>query len=336
MRKVFFWMADYSGCGWYRMTLPALALRDKGWDVRADVMMADEDLDSNVFIGQRVCQDGPTALVRGMKTSDMPLIYEVDDDLLDLHETNLAHKFYSQDNIQANVKANIIAADHVTVTNAHLAENLSKYNRSISILPNYIDASLLSVKPFRKETKKLMVGWAGSATHMIDADMASEALRSLSVPLKTIGWDLGGYLGMKSIHKPWRAQVTTYYKDLNFDIGICPLADTSFNRSKSPIKALEYAAMGIPVVASNVGPYADFVTEDFGILVNNDTKSWTDAIQTLIHDETLRHEMSRNAKKVASKHTIQAHIHKWEATYMEVINARRRRIPANLTRQAVS
>jgi glycosyltransferase involved in cell wall biosynthesis len=40
-----------------------------------------------------------------------------------------------------------------------------------------------------------------------------------------------------------------------FDIGVAPLNDIPFNHAKSWIKAIEYAAAGIPVVMSDVGEY---------------------------------------------------------------------------------
>jgi glycosyltransferase involved in cell wall biosynthesis len=60
---------------------------------------------------------------------------------------------------------------------------------------------------------------------------------------------------------PWNIDVPTYLRtiDFDFDIGLSPLRDTQFARSKSPLKALEYGALGIPVVAANVEPYASFV-----------------------------------------------------------------------------
>jgi hypothetical protein len=38
-------------------------------------------------------------------------------------------------------------------------------------------------------------------------------------------------------------------------IGIAPIADNTFNDSKSELKWLEYTALGVPTVASDVGPY---------------------------------------------------------------------------------
>jgi len=45
----------------------------------------------------------------------------------------------------------------------------------------------------------------------------------------------------------------------NFDVGIAPIVNSSFNRGKSNLKILETGAHGIPAVASKVAPYARFI-----------------------------------------------------------------------------
>ncbi len=41
-----------------------------------------------------------------------------------------------------------------------------------------------------------------------------------------------------------------------FELGLAPLADTAFNAGKSDLKLLDYAALGLASLASDVGPYA--------------------------------------------------------------------------------
>ena len=44
--------------------------------------------------------------------------------------------------------------------------------------------------------------------------------------------------------------------DPPWHIGLAPLLDTPFNRCKSPLKAMDYAALGIAVLASDMPVYA--------------------------------------------------------------------------------
>jgi rhamnosyltransferase len=45
------------------------------------------------------------------------------------------------------------------------------------------------------------------------------------------------------------------------DINIAPLVDNPQRRSKSAIKYLEAAAVGVPTVAARLEPYCDTITE---------------------------------------------------------------------------
>ena len=50
----------------------------------------------------------------------------------------------------------------------------------------------------------------------------------------------------------------------SWDIGIAPLADSAFNRSKSAIKTLDYAALGLAVLASDVPAYRGSIADRAG------------------------------------------------------------------------
>jgi hypothetical protein len=66
---------------------------------------------------------------------------------------------------------------------------------------------------------------------------------------------------------------------------------TVFASSKSYIKALEYAALGIPVIASDAEPYRDFVVHGVtGFLVRRDHE-WLSYLRELASDDGLRQSM---------------------------------------------
>jgi len=50
-----------------------------------------------------------------------------------------------------------------------------------------------------------------------------------------------------------------YANIAQFDIGIAPLSDTPFSRARSAIKVLEYAALGIPAVATPLPEYVGWL-----------------------------------------------------------------------------
>ena len=66
-----------------------------------------------------------------------------------------------------------------------------------------------------------------------------------------------------------------------FDLGVAPLADTAFNRCKSDIKALDYAALGIlPLVSDGPAYRAD--PELARRMVFAGADGWADALRAVL------------------------------------------------------
>ena len=64
---------------------------------------------------------------------------------------------------------------------------------------------------------------------------------------------------------------------MGLDVGLAPLVGSKFNESKSVLKWEEYAALGVPCIASNVPPYSDTLKSGVdGILVDDD--GWYEAL----------------------------------------------------------
>jgi hypothetical protein len=85
---------------------------------------------------------------------------------------------------------------------------------------------------------------------------------------------------------------------LTMDIGIVPLSGVPFNRAKSDIKGLEYAASGIPFIAQNLDSYIELQhTLGIGRLAKNPSK-W------IRHIEELRNPVIRAEEGAAIREAV--------------------------------
>jgi len=81
------------------------------------------------------------------------------------------------------------------------------------------------------------------------------------------------------------------------DIGVMPLENDQWAHGKCGLKALQFMAMGIPVLVSPVGVNTAIVKDgENGYLCLNQ-KDWLNNLEKLIQNENLRKELGKNGRK---------------------------------------
>lgn len=103
-----------------------------------------------------------------------------------------------------------------------------------------------------------------------------------------------------------------------FDIGLVPLAVHPFNEGKSHLKGMEYAACGIPCVASPTESYRWWVEPGVNGLLARKPRQWLSALDALL-DERVRHRMGAAAYAKAREHTVAEHVGEWADFYSAVV-----------------
>ncbi len=83
--------------------------------------------------------------------------------------------------------------------------------------------------------------------------------------------------------------------DLGWQIGICPLADTKFNKTKSDNKWVEYSAVGAAVIASEGSVYDECCSGGCGLLART-ADEWESSFALLIEDSDFRQSLVRRAQ----------------------------------------
>jgi glycosyltransferase involved in cell wall biosynthesis len=246
------------------------------------------------------------------------LVFEADDNLLEPDPSGLPHLL--SDGLRDSITECLRLADLVTCSTEPLAEVFRAHNDRVTVIPNHIHEDTLRIeRPYRD---RVTVGWAGGATHLQDLVLVQQPIRDLydwrsNVPfdLHLVGMDYRPLFGGRGRYTTWQPDIWDYYRAVDFDIALCPLADTPFNRCRTPIKALEMAALGIPVLASDVDPYRGFVVDGVTGYLCRTPDDWADRLRELIHDPEAREELGAKARQLAADHTIQQGWRRWAEVY---------------------
>lgn len=314
--KLYGWSAsDTDGCYEYRIRQPLTALRNLGHATDFGTKYARGPLgtfghDCDVFIGQRVAKDDASEFWQSLaRRPDRPrMVYELDDDLFSVPPGNPAHEYFKLPRVRQNIAANIRCADRVTVSTSPLADVVRQVDpgADVRVIPNSVPSWLTRwARPDRWDQTPewpLTIGWAGSATHAMDWAIAAAQVsrfvrRRDDVELHMVG---ANYLPDLARHTPWSEKYADYIKSIDFDIGLAPLRDTRFNASKSDLRVLELSALGIPCVASAVGPYVDTPAR----LVRHD-HDWGSHLWRLTESSALRQDFAALAREWARARTIE-------------------------------
>jgi glycosyltransferase involved in cell wall biosynthesis len=323
---------QWEGGGYYRIRQPLDELARHGHETWCEAAKSDvKPGDANIIVGQLIGGQATTPVSDVYATvlvhawwrdlyRHAALVYELDDDPFELEPTNPAYEVYANSIAHDSIRHCLEIANLVTVSTEPLGERMSKYNKNIAIVKNCIDESLLEMQ--RPQRDRLTIGWAGGASHIMDLRSISYGLKQTmrhhkDVDVHFVGADMRPFVkAPREIrHTPWVEDTMEYYKLIDFDIGLAPLVPTVFAETKSHIKALEYAALGIPVIASDAAPYRDFVIDGVtGFLVRRD-HDWAHRLRDLINDDAMRLEMGVKARELASHWTIQKGYRQWEVAY---------------------
>lgn len=307
----------WGGAGWARVGQYVDGLIQAGHSVAVGhlwlrgesltVQTADEIVHyPDVLLMQRLMHRGLDKSIRIGRANGQIVINDIDDWYWGLDPRNAAFKAsHPKFNLKENTtfyKQVINASDYVTVSTPYLADRVKSFvGGPLVLLPNYVDVARFTKRTHR-DTVITEVGWAGSTDHR-SGDL--EILRGVIAPLvrnKEVTLVHGGHLPTspsfaskvgvdeEDVRCITRSDHDGYPALLDFDIGLVPLRDTPFNHAKSDIKGLEYAASGIPFIATGVTSYAKLAKdwEGLGAFIAKRPSDWARLIKLLTDYERRR------------------------------------------------
>ncbi|MEN4010650.1 MAG: glycosyltransferase [Chloroflexota bacterium] len=294
---------------------PAAALQNSG--AHTVNLLPLENFIHNTTQAQRVCQpadviilhrylyEASLASIARWRARGKRIFVEIDAAFDHIEPDRTGYDFWKQGILPASLKngRQVISpppldqlkwllkiVDAVIVPTPSLAHDLFPFGR-IVMLPDYLNINeYLVVRPPRKENIiRVGVNCTGTSPSSLRASGVLEGLRQASsqceylhVLLAGVTDNLGDLFadlpaGRKQVLPPIR-QMELPGALAGLDIALAPAAG-EFERRQSPLRLLEYMAMKIPWIASNLHCYQPMAS--FGILIENDPAVWADAILLL-------------------------------------------------------
>lgn len=347
--RVYVYPADVEGCGHYRLIWPARELARRGHDVRlilpsdrynikvevnADGTLNDVFFpeDADVIVMQRVTHRFLVDAIPLIREKGTAVVVDMDDDLSYIHPSNPAWvNFHPRSGTPGTLEADhnwhsaqrsCEAASLVTLSADALIRRYAPHGR-FEVLRNCVPASYLDVE----HTDSPVFGWGGSlASHPTDLNelgLTVARLQREGHVFRVIGHPNGIKNALRLDDEPDSAgivHITEWPKALaSLGVGVAPLADNTFNMSKSWLKPLEYASVGVPFVLSPRQEYTRFAREfgrvdDWTPLARKPAE-WLRKLRTLLGSADLRAELSAHGREVAARWTYEQRADAWLAAW---------------------
>lgn len=251
------------------------------------------------------CHDRITSWAKDM---NVPVIYHIDDDLLQI-PVNIGakkHALHNQPERIATVEALLRNADLVYASTDRLKERFSRRFPLSSIIAGrvYCSSDVMRDAEFKPVTK---VGYMASADHAHNLDMILPAIVRFLERNPDVGFELFGSIPIPGELLQFGGRITTAPAIANYDqfltefarygwdIGICPLTPIDFNLAKADTKWVEYTAVGAAVVASRDTVYDACCADGCGILAQTEGE-WLAALELLVRSPEERFAQVRRAQ----------------------------------------
>lgn len=348
----------FGGSGWARCGLPAKYLAAAGHDVVCGTLVADGlklgvaewgpdarpvepfHYDFDILILQRWMFGDIADRIEAMKANGQVVVNDLDDWFWGLDPRNNAFRATDPTrNVYENrthYRRVIAASSAITVSTPYLAKRVSEmvgHRCPVYVLENHVEMSAFTPGPVQA-TRKPVVGWVG-ALPWRSGDV--ETMRGVLGPYAlSTGSTIhhSGHYGGEDGPKFWEAAgldsnwVTCSpmvpidaYPSLfePIEVGLVPLSDRPFNRAKSWIKGLEYAAAGVPFIAQDLPEYRRlFQLYEVGRLAKK-PKDWLRHLEELREPENRMADQVRNLAGVKAL-DIESGWTKWLDRYLAIVS----------------
>jgi L-malate glycosyltransferase len=249
------------------------------------------------------------------------IVYDIDDAIF-LQSTSLFNKYANL--IKGRNKPFYLMqhAKHVIACTPYLTDVALQYNQFVTDISSTINTETYQPVNGYQNNKQLVLGWSGSHSTSKFLYVIKEVLITLyqTHPFKLLVMgDPDFYIeGLDITAIQWSddVEISTLQQ---FDIGLYPLPiNDDWVLGKSGLKALQYMAVGLPVVATAIGANFRIMKDgESGFLVQTQ-QEWLQRLTQLLTDPSLRKKLGEAGRQnVELSYSIKSN----QATYLQILNS---------------
>lgn len=329
-----------NGCAYYRLSLPSGELQKQGWDTvmgmprahpERGIGVAYEDgalfgFDMNIY--KLMMHETVPTYYKMMQEGGSKIIVDVDDFHFGIDPENIAARQSdpnkNPENNRMFFEMGIRQADLVTTSTNFLANFYEQRCRKVRLVRNALDVDRYEMNP---QPDLPVFGWVGGTLwRSRDLELLKEWMPRF-VEDKGVRVHHSGHIpndtkhfavrtGLRRVSTCPMSLVSNYPSLLShFHVGLVPLTMNDFNEAKSYLKGLEYAAAGIPFIASPTYEYRLLHSRGIGRLAAS-ADEWRDHAEELLDVDVRTSEAERQRAIVVKEFNVETRGDEWASALL--------------------
>ena len=249
---------------------------------------------------------GPAIYERLLKRRGVPIFYDFDDAIW-LPPAGTRNGVFSRLKFEGKTKTICRLSSTVVVGNSYLAAFASQYNSRVAIVPTTIELEKYPLQPALQDDEPFVIVWSGSVTTLPYLEPVRSAIekfaqsRRVKVRILCNAPLARPFAHAENEFVQWQ-EAGEAEAIGRAHVGIMPLPDDDFTRGKCGLKALQYMAVGLPVVLSPVEVNREIVRHDETGLWASTEGEWIAALERLASDRALRSRLGQAGRKIVENH----------------------------------
>lgn len=343
-----------NGCTWYRCIIPASILNSAGHSAHIGVAAQTESKKLGIYLSKPLYKTpGIVAnhsllvlklamhrntknLIEEQIAAGKKVVVDIDDWFDDLPLSNRARDITDPKTNPENnrdIYFEIIEMAHALICSTQFLYDFysAKHpGKPIFLVRNSIDTGRWV--PKQQQAKIPNIGWCGATpwrAHDLEqlSGFFNDFLASRNVKFHHAGHipsgpsvaDLMKIDVSRFSHTPMMPILELPKLLSPIDIGIVPLNNIPFNHAKSYLKGLEYAAAGIPFVASYSPEYQLLADAGVGRIARTENE-WTSHLDELMNYKMRQDEAAVNREIVEDQFSMQSHSRQWLQVFSDIMD----------------
>jgi hypothetical protein len=200
------------------------------------------------------------------------------------------------------------ASDLVVCGNSFLADQFSRWNANVTVIPTAVNTSWYRPRRSRQGAPALVLGWTGTSgnfpfLYSIEGALLRAFKHCSRAKLLIVYDSIPQFKRLPASRVEFELWTPRTELDAfaRMSIGLMPLADTAWCNGKCSYKMLCYMAAGLPVVVTPAGMNIEVLAMGEVGFSAGCEQQWVDALTALLSDADLRQRMGAAGRVVVEE-----------------------------------